>query len=215
VLDARDGAHRGRTRIALAAGSRTSAETVVATAEYLAANNPDFPVFSAAAAHARGILDQDAAALADAAAGFPDPWAAASAAEDLGSLHAATAETDDDREAAVEVLDQALEGYRRIGARRDAARVRARLRDLGVSRRHWSSAQRPASGWAALTATEQKVALLVAQGLTNRQVATQMFISPHTIKFHLSKIFGKLHIGSRTELAHLIAEQDRPEPHGR
>jgi DNA-binding CsgD family transcriptional regulator len=203
------------TRIALAAGSRTCAEEVLDTAQHLAVNNPEFPILSAAAAHVRGILHQDAAALAEAAAGFPDPWGAASAAEDLGSLRAATATTDEGRRAAVEVLDQALEGYREIGARRDAARVRARLRELGIRRRHWSTTQRPASGWAALTATEQKVALLVAQGLTNRQVATQMFISPHTIKFHLSKIFGKLHIASRIELAHLIAERRAPDSRGR
>ncbi|MDN3357534.1 LuxR family transcriptional regulator [Actinomadura sp. DC4] len=192
------------TRIALADGRRTRAERVVETAELLAVNNREFPVLAAAAAHARGLLGRDAASLAEAEAGFADPWAAASAAEDLGVL---VAETDDDRQAAVEILDRALDGYRRIGARRDAARVRARLRALGVRRRHWSTTQRPATGWAALTATEQKVALLVAQGLTNRQVATRMFISPHTIKFHLSKIFAKLHIASRTELAHLVAER--------
>jgi DNA-binding CsgD family transcriptional regulator len=56
----------------------------------------------------------------------------------------------------------------------------------------------------------------VGQGLTNPQVAAQMFISSHTVKFHLRQVFRKLGIASRVELARLATEYDpegsRPRP---
>ncbi|MBP2705029.1 hypothetical protein JOL79_14525 [Microbispora sp. RL4-1S] len=84
----------------------------------------------------------------------------------------------------VDSLDQALDGYERIGALLDAARVRARLRALGVRRRHWSQSQRPTFGWDSLTDTERAVAGLIAKGMTNRQIAQRMFLSPHTVSTH-------------------------------
>jgi ATP/maltotriose-dependent transcriptional regulator MalT len=197
------------TRIALAAGDRPQAETIVSTIERLAHDNPEFPFFAHAAAHARGILDNDAAALRQACTGCCDPWARASAAEDLGVLLTG-ASGEADQTAAIHSLDQALEGYGKIGALRDSARVRARLRGFGVRRRHWAQSARPETGWDSLTDTEHSVATLVAQGLTNKEVGAQMFISPHTVKFHLRQVFRKLDIGSRVELAGLAAER-QPE----
>lgn len=198
------------TRVALAAGDRPQAEMIVSTVERLAHDNPDFPVLTHAAAHARGILHNDAAALRQAGAGFRDPWARASAAEDLGVL-LADASGEPDHAAAIHSLDQALEGYEQIGALRDSARVRARLRRFGIRRRHWAQSARPETGWVSLTDTERSVATLVAQGLTNKQVGAQMFVSPHTVKFHLRQVFRKLDIGSRVELARIAAGQG-PEP---
>lgn len=196
------------TRTALAIADRSAAEAVVETARGLAQDNPGFATLAAAAAHARGVLHRDAAALAAAVATHVGPWSRASAVEDLGVLLADQGDT----ASSVERLDQALEGYQRIGAQRDAARIRARLRELGVKRRHWTQAERPVSGWDSLTGTERSVAELVAQGRTNPQVADQMFISPHTVKFHLRQVFRKLGIGSRVELARLAAEHVAPEP---
>ncbi|GAA4629297.1 LuxR family transcriptional regulator [Actinoallomurus vinaceus] len=193
------------TRTALAVGSRSDAETIVAAAGHLADGNPEFPTLAASEAHARGILHRDPAALAHAVATHVGSWERASAAEDLGALRAHEHGGSD--QDAISSLDQALEGYQRTGALRDAARVRARLRDLGVRRRHWTQAERPLSGWESLTETEGTVAALVAQGLTNPQVARQMFISPQTVKFHLRQVFRKLGIASRVELARLTAER--------
>jgi DNA-binding CsgD family transcriptional regulator/tetratricopeptide (TPR) repeat protein len=196
-------------RISLAAGDRPRAEMVSATAEDLARRNPDFTALAASAAHARGILRQDPTALAQAAATHLDPWGAASAAEDLGVLLArTTGQRDAERRTAVHSLEQALKGYERIGAHRDTARARARLRKLGVRRRHWTHTARPTSGWESLTNTESKVATLVAQGMTNRQTATELYLSPHTVSFHLRRVFRKLGITSRVELARLAAERD-------
>jgi DNA-binding CsgD family transcriptional regulator len=193
------------TRTALAVTEPGKAEMIVATAERLANDNPEFTGLAASAALAHGIFHDDPAALAKAAETYPGPWNRASAAEDLGLLFA-RATGASSREAAIRSLDQALEGYQRTGALRDAARIRARLRELGVRRRHWNQAERPISGWASLTDTERNVAVLVARGLTNPQVARQMFISPHTVKFHLTQVFRKLAIGSRVELARLAIE---------
>jgi DNA-binding CsgD family transcriptional regulator len=66
-------------------------------------------------------------------------------------------------------------------------------------------------GWESLTDTERSVADLVAQGLTNRQVAARMFLSPHTIDFHLRQIFRKLDIGSRVDLTRQVVERDSGE----
>jgi DNA-binding CsgD family transcriptional regulator len=198
-------------RTALATGDRSSAEAVAVTAEQLARDNTGFPALTASAAHARGILRGDRVTLAHAAAAHPCPWGRASAAEDLGVLLARSRDHVDDG-AAIEALDRALDGYQRIGALRDAARIRARLRRLGVRRRHWTQSERPLSGWSSLTETERNVATLAAQGLTNPQVATQMFVSPHTVKFHLRQVFRKLGIASRVELARLAAEHTSELP---
>jgi DNA-binding CsgD family transcriptional regulator len=62
----------------------------------------------------------------------------------------------------------------------------------------------------ALTAQELAVARLVAAGMSNRQVATELFISIKTVQFHLTHIYSKLRLGSRTELAAYLRE-DVPE----
>ena len=60
---------------------------------------------------------------------------------------------------------------------------------------------RPALGWQSLTPTELTVAYAVAEGLSNPQIAARMFISRRTVTTHLTSIFRKLGISSRTELA--------------
>ena len=68
---------------------------------------------------------------------------------------------------------------------------------------------RPASGWAALTPTEAEVARAVADGLTNKQAAEQLFISVPTVKTHLRHVFAKLGIDNRTQLAAEVAQNRR------
>jgi len=63
---------------------------------------------------------------------------------------------------------------------------------------------RPLLGLGSLTDTERSVANLVAEGLTNRQIAERVFISRHTVDFHLRSIFRKVGVGSRVELARQV-----------
>jgi DNA-binding CsgD family transcriptional regulator len=65
-------------------------------------------------------------------------------------------------------------------------------------------------GWAALTESELTVVRLVADGLTNREVAERLYVSPHTVSGHLRHAFEKLGINSRVVLTRLAAQH--PEP---
>ncbi|MBF8190585.1 AAA family ATPase [Nonomuraea sp. K274] len=195
-------------RIALAADDRPAAEPVVAAAEALSQANVEFPALAASASHARGLLDGDCDALAFAAGQAVDVWARASAEEDLGVALKAAGR----REEAAGSLDRALAIYHDLGSIRDAARTRQRLRGMGVRRRHWSYAERPVSGWDSLTETEHTVALHAVDGWTNRQIAEQMFLSVHTVAFHLRHVYRKLSINSRVELTHLAVAQGRVDP---
>jgi predicted ATPase/DNA-binding CsgD family transcriptional regulator len=67
---------------------------------------------------------------------------------------------------------------------------------------------RPPGGWDALTPTELKVVELVAEGLTNPQVAERMFVAPSTVKTHLAHIFRKLDVHSRAELSARAGERN-------
>ena len=61
--------------------------------------------------------------------------------------------------------------------------------------------KRPTAGWDSLTPTELRIVCLVATGLTNPQIAEQMFIARGTVKVHLSHVFAKLGVSTRAELA--------------
>jgi DNA-binding CsgD family transcriptional regulator/tetratricopeptide (TPR) repeat protein len=183
-------------RSALAADMRDVAEVVVDTVESLQAHNRNLAAVCAAALHARALLSRDIDALAHVTQLHREPWARASTFEDRAVQLLACG----DRETAIGDLERAMHGYSTLGSERDAARVRRRLRRLGVRRRHWTHVTRPVSGWDSLTKTERKVAEQVASGLTNRQVASQMFVSPHTVGFHLRQIYRKLEIRSRIDL---------------
>ena len=196
-------------RTALAAGDTELAGLAIRIAQSLASGNPGYPAITAAAAHSLGLAGRDPACLAEAAAQHPDPWARASAAEDLGVLYARQS----DPELAIHHLTQAIHGYQLIGAAADAARIRSRLRKLGVRRRHWTqSARGPVTGWESLTQTERAASELVAQGLNNQQIANQMYVSVNTVAFYMRQVFRKLNIGSRVELARIVIEQTQQNP---
>ena len=163
-----------------------------------------YPSVVAAGVHARWRLQQNAAALAQADRAHRHPWARASAAEAAGTVLVQLG----DRDRAVAQLEKALDGYRQVGTDHDERRVLSKLRGLGVRRQHWTYADRPTCGWASLTDTQRVVADLVAQGLTNREVAARMFLSPHTVVFHLRQIFRKLDVHSRVALTRLIVERN-------
>ena len=188
-------------RIALATDDTELAEHAVGTARRRSHLNRDVRSLEAAAAHATGLINHSEKDLAEAVGLYekgPRPLALASALEDLGGVAVDTGGAS----RGIGAFSRALVLYAEAGASWDAGRVRQRLRSLGV-RRRVVPAQRPDTGWAAMTGSELAVARLVAQGLTNREVAERLFISPHTVSGHLRHVFMKLRVNSRVDLARI------------
>lgn len=97
-----------------------------------------------------------------------------------------------------EHLRVALETFETLRATLWAEHARVELRASGETAR-----KRDPSTRGDLTAQELQIAHFVAEGLTNREVAARLFLSPRTIDFHLRNIFRKLGISSRVQLARL------------
>ena len=92
-------------------------------------------------------------------------------------------------------LRAALDAFERLGAAGWAERARIELRASGETAR-----ERDPSTADRLTPQEQQIVRFVAEGLTNKQVAAQLFLSPRTVDHHLRNVFLKLGISSRAEL---------------
>lgn len=196
-------------RIAQRAGSPGQAKVAASTMRLLAERNPGVASLAGAAAHAEGVLSGDLATLRSAVQAYrssPRTLARATVLEDTAHGERAAG----NRSAAVHLLREALALYESCGARRNANRVIKRLNRLGV---HRTSARgsRASILWDTLSESELRVARLVAQGLTNRQVAAQLFLSPHTVDSHLRHSFTKLGVNSRVELTRQVLTHDRDE----
>jgi DNA-binding CsgD family transcriptional regulator/tetratricopeptide (TPR) repeat protein len=192
-------------RIALATRDDELAQLALSNSRRRAELNPGVASIAAAAANVRGLLESNHAALREAVDLFehtPRRLELAMALEDFGAELIAT-----DREGAIEVLSRSLALHTELAATWDARRVRSRLRELGV-RRRVVTAEPETHGWTALTTSELAVARLVADGLTNREVADRLFVSPHTVNSHLRHVFAKLGINSRVELARLAHDYE-------
>jgi ATP/maltotriose-dependent transcriptional regulator MalT len=101
------------------------------------------------------------------------------------------------RETAGATLREALATFEDLGTPLWAERARAELNRASGNRTR-----------AELTASEQRVAELAATGITNREMATALFISPKTVEANLSRVYRKLNIHSRAELGRIIGRAD-------
>jgi DNA-binding CsgD family transcriptional regulator len=128
----------------------------------------------------------------------------AAAAEDAGDELARR----DSGEEAVDQFSAAFDTYMRHEALADARRVGRKLRAFGVERRI-AGQQRATRGWGSLTDSELRVVNLIARGATNRDAATQLHLSVHTVKTHVHNAFAKLGINSRAELSALMRDDNR------
>ena len=185
-------------RVALAAGDQATAVTAAVAAAHEAQAEP-LRVKTAVAEMCQGLL-----------AGEPEPALAAAgyfeatgrvldramALEDAAVLAAGRGELP----AARQALASAVGLYEAMGARWDIQRASARLRPYGIRRPRGGYRARPATGWAALTPTETKVAYLVAGGRSNPDVAAALFLSRNTVQTHVSHILAKLGARSRAEI---------------
>jgi DNA-binding CsgD family transcriptional regulator len=102
------------------------------------------------------------------------------------------------RRAARETLQEALAVFEELGARVWNEKARAELARIG--------GRAPSGG--ELTPTERRTAELVAEGRSNKEVAAALFVTPKTVGVTLSRIYAKLGVHSRTELARWLAEEN-------
>ena len=186
-------------RLAARTGDLELAQSLAGQAAKLAKGS-EIPHRQANALYCEGLLDHDADRLLTAAARYQDasrPLLAAKAYE------AAAAEflRADDRGRAREAFVQAVEAYTSIGAAADVARLRAAFRAHGIHRGPHSRHRRAVSGWDSLTDTEVKVAGMVAEGLSNPEIAAKLMLSRRTVSTHVSHILKKLGVASRTDIA--------------
>ncbi|WP_159391652.1 MULTISPECIES: ATP-binding protein [Streptomyces] len=187
-------------RLTLAAGDTSAAATAARAAQEEAAQAPDEPVRGAVAQHCLGLVTSDPDALREALAYYERSVfrpGLGRLLEDLAVVQAGHG----DMTGARASFGRAVEVYRSLGADWHIARADVRLRALGIRRAHRGVRDRNKSGWEALTPTELKVALLVAEGRTNPQVAAELLLSPRTVQTHVSHILTKLGARSRTDIA--------------
>jgi predicted ATPase/class 3 adenylate cyclase/DNA-binding CsgD family transcriptional regulator len=78
---------------------------------------------------------------------------------------------------------------------------------IAYAQRGRGERKRPSSGWASLTPAELDVVRLVSEGLGNKDVATRLFISPRTVQSHLTRVYTKLGLSSRVQLAQEAARR--------
>ena len=190
-------------RLALACGDRAVAEAVRSGA--VTSDREARPAMTAAAEHCDGLLAGDPAQVHAAAVTFEHigyPLFEAHALENAAVLHAERG----DQAAARAAYAQAIEAYTALEATWDIMRADARLRPHGIRRGRRGPRARPATGRDSLTATEQKVAGLVAAGQSNPDIANQLFLSRRTVETHVSHILAKLGANSRVDIARELAK---------
>ncbi|GIG18353.1 LuxR family transcriptional regulator [Catellatospora methionotrophica] len=195
-------------RAAAAGGDHVELRALADELRVIAAVQPT-PSLAGCAAYCRGLAEGGAEPMRAAVASFREAgWPLYEA---YGHEAAALAlASGGDLAGAREALRLALDGYGRLEASWDMARARARLRDAGVRDGARGRRGRPKHGWDALTDTERTVAELVATGMSNPDVAAQLFLSRRTVQSHVSSILAKLALTSRVELA--VAAAQRPAP---
>jgi DNA-binding CsgD family transcriptional regulator len=102
-------------------------------------------------------------------------------------------------------LRAALAVFSQLDASPWADRAELELRATGETVQ-----RRGAEAREGLTAQELQVALVVAHGATNREAGARLFLSPKTIEYHLGRVYRKLGVRSRTELAHQLPDSEQP-----
>jgi DNA-binding CsgD family transcriptional regulator/tetratricopeptide (TPR) repeat protein len=193
-------------RLAMMVEDKEAAREVTERAEVVAQTS-DVPHRRAVAPHCRGLLDRDADLLLKAAehykvAGRPLPQA--QALEAAGVVLAERGEVS----AARSHFTKAFALYSEMGAEWDLARTQATFRAYGIRRGPHARHRRADHGWSSLTPTEVKVARLVADGMSNPQIAAHLFLSRRTVQTHVSHILAKLNLHSRTEIAREASRRD-------
>ncbi len=188
---------------ALASGQRDRAAAELAKLEALAANTPSTGVHIELR-YARALLADPSAA---------EPLYVAALAPELGDSPFTHARVQLSYGAwlrrqrrivdARAPLRASRETFERLGAQGWAEQARRELRAAGED-----STRRPADGWYQLTPQETQIGKLVAEGLSNRDIGRRLYLSHRTVASHLYRMFPKLGVSSRSQLARVAATAD-------
>jgi DNA-binding CsgD family transcriptional regulator len=192
-------------RLATKIGDVGTAKTLTGHAVALAAES-EIPHRQANALYCRGLLDHDASRLLEAAERYRDarrPLPGAKALEAAAGAFVGSG----DRGQARAAFTRAVDLYGSLGATRDVARLQARFRAHGIRRGPRVKHRQARRGWDSLTPTETKITALVAEGLSNPQIAAGLFLSRRTVATHVSHILNKLDVHSRIDIAREAARR--------
>ena len=165
-------------RLATKVGDTAAAHTLADRAEALGRDS-QIPHRQANALCCRGLVDQDGDRLLQAAERYHDARRPLLGAKALEAAAGAFVDNDD-RDAARAPFTRAVNLYASLGATRDVARLQARFRAHGIRRSPRVKHRRARRGWDSLTPAEAKIAALVAEGMTNPQIAAKLFLSHRT-----------------------------------
>jgi DNA-binding CsgD family transcriptional regulator len=197
-------------RIAIAAGDLPRARAVARSSVRLAELNPCVLGWSAAQLHLEGLVTGNAARMREAARAFTRVGrhlAAAIALADASLVLLPDGET-----TAAASLDEATAALTAMGA----VGIVATLRDSpGGGPRSRKRLDRPQSGWESLTTAELRVVLIAATGESNKEIARQLWLSPHTVDTHIRHILEKLGLRSRVAMAREAGERGIAPADGR
>jgi DNA-binding CsgD family transcriptional regulator len=187
-------------RLAIATGDRKIARNAAQACQEEATAETQPARAAAANLRCQGLLKSDPVPLREAVAHYRTVGPAVelpAAVEDLAAVLAGRGQHEQARAA----LNEAVSLYEGMNARWDIRRADSRLRPYGIRRGiRGPRAQRAASGWAALTPTEVKIAALVARGDSTSEIARGMFLSRRTVQTYISHILAKLDAKSRVEI---------------
>ncbi|MFJ9678617.1 LuxR C-terminal-related transcriptional regulator [Streptomyces sp. NPDC101194] len=189
-----------RVEAAVGAGDEAGARAVLEAYERWSAHAAT-PESRALLARCRGLAESSEDAFGEALRLHTNPFEAARTALLLGERLRRAQRPGEARAH----LRMAWETFERAGAGPWARRAQGELRAAGES-----GQASPPAVLDALTPQELRIAGLVADGLSSKQIAARLFLSPRTVEYHLYKIYPKLGIGSRTELARLVVLQKAP-----
>jgi DNA-binding CsgD family transcriptional regulator len=98
-------------------------------------------------------------------------------------------------------------------ARAEGARL-STAEAIAYAQRGRGERKRPSTGWGSLTPTERNVVRLVSEGLSNKDIAAKLFVSPRTIDTHLTHVYTKLDLSSRVQLAQEATRRTDDRPPG-
>jgi DNA-binding CsgD family transcriptional regulator len=190
-------------RTLLLADDRRRAGIILDAATRLAALNPRVPGWGASRQHVTGLIGGDSGAMREAARRFTGVGRHFAAAMALADAALAGSRRGDPN--AGPWLDESSRALRAMGATAVVADLSRR--GAAVSGSGSRRGDRTAFGWNSLTGAELRVVTLAATGASNKEIARQLWLSPHTVGTHVRHALDKLGLRSRVEMARQAGER--------